>query len=230
MASSPTTEKVIPYALLGMTAVTGLVDAVSFLSLGRVFTANMTGNIVLLAFATAHVSGLSIARSLTALLAFLVGATLGGRVMARGPADSQIRFAAQAFLLEAAFLLAASLCGTGYRADLLDNSFQPFALIVLTALAMGTRNAAVRKLAIPDLTTTVLTLTITGIGADASLAKGTNPRLGRRVGSVAAMFLGAALGAVVIDYSISVALWLAAAISAACSAALFRSVRTSDKL
>jgi uncharacterized membrane protein YoaK (UPF0700 family) len=230
MASSPTTEKVIPYALLGMTAVTGLVDAVSFLSLGRVFTANMTGNIVLLAFATAHVSGLSIARSLAALLAFLVGATLGGQVMARGPADSQIRFAAQAFLLEAAFLLAASFCGTGYRADLLDNSFQPFALIVLTALAMGTRNAAIRKLAIPDLTTTVLTLTITGIGADASLAKGTNPRLGRRVGSVAAMFLGATLGAAVIDYSISVALWVAAAISAACSAALFRSVRTSDKL
>jgi uncharacterized membrane protein YoaK (UPF0700 family) len=227
MASRPTTEKVIPYALLGMTAVTGLVDAVSYLSLGRVFTANMTGNIVLLAFATAHVSGLSIARSLTALLAFLVGATLGGRVMARGPADSQIRFAAQAFLLEVAFLLAASFCGTGYRADLLDNSFQPFALIVLTALAMGTRNAAVRKLAIPDLTTTVLTLTITGIGADASLAKGTNQRLGRRVGSVAAMFLGAALGAVVIHYSISVALWLAAAISAACSAALFHTVRTS---
>src|SRR5438309_5431358 len=79
MASSPTTEKVIPYALLGMTAVTGLVDAVSFLSLGRVFTANMTGNVVLLAFATAHVSGLSIARSLTALLTFLVGAILGGR-------------------------------------------------------------------------------------------------------------------------------------------------------
>lgn len=84
MASSPTTEKVIPYALLGMTAVTGLVDAVSFLSLGRVFTANMTGNIVLLAFATAHVSGLSIGRSLTALLAFLMGAILGGRIMAGG--------------------------------------------------------------------------------------------------------------------------------------------------
>jgi uncharacterized membrane protein YoaK (UPF0700 family) len=80
MASSSTTEKVIPYALLGMTAVTGLVDAVSYLSLGRVFTANMTGNIVLLAFATVHVSGLSIARSLTALLAFLAGAILGGRV------------------------------------------------------------------------------------------------------------------------------------------------------
>src|SRR5712692_8995948 len=166
MASSPNTEKVIAYALLVLTAVTGLVDAVSFLSLGHVFTANMTGNIVLLAFATAHVSGLSIARSLTALLAFLVGAILGGRAMARANPDSQIRFAAQAFLLEVAFLFAASFCAIGYRGDLLEDSFQPFALITLTALAMGARNAAVRKLAIPDLTTTVLTLTITGIGAD----------------------------------------------------------------
>src|SRR5258707_13026897 len=100
MASSPTTEKVIPYALLGMTAVTGLVDAVSYLSLGRVFTANMTGNIVLLAFATARVPGLSITLSLTALVSFLIGALLGGRMMARASADSHIRFAARAFLLE----------------------------------------------------------------------------------------------------------------------------------
>jgi uncharacterized membrane protein YoaK (UPF0700 family) len=230
MASSPTTEKIIPYALLGMTAVTGLVDAVSFLSLGRVFTANMTGNIVLLAFATAHVSGLSIARSITALLAFLVGAILGGRVMARANADSQIRFAAQAFLLEGAFLFVASFCGIGYRGNLQENSFQPLALIALTALAMGTRNAAVRKLAIPDLTTTVLTLTITGIGADSSIANGNNPRLARRVGSVVAMFLGAAMGAVIIRYSISAALWVGTAISALCSAALFRSLRTPGQL
>jgi hypothetical protein len=92
--SGPTPEKIIPYALLGMTAVTGLVDAVCFLSLGRVFTANMTGNIVMLAFATTHVPGLSIARSLTALFSFLVGAIFGGRIMARAGADAQIRFAA----------------------------------------------------------------------------------------------------------------------------------------
>ena len=229
MATGPSNDKVIPYALLGMTVVTGLVDAVSFLSLGHVFTANMTGNIVFLAFATTHVSGLSIKRSLTALLAFLVGAILGGRVMAQASTDSQIRFAAQAFFLEVAFLSAASICGIGYRGDLLEHSFQPFALIALTALAMGTRNAAVRTLAIPDLTTTVLTLTITGIGADSSLANGNNPKLARRFASVAAMFLGAALGAVVIRYSISAALWLATAVSAACSVVLSRSVPRLDK-
>jgi len=121
---NPTAEKIASYALPGMTAVTGLVDAVSFLSLGHVFTANMTGNVVLLAFATAHVSGLSIARSLTELFAFLVGTILGGRVMARPNADAQIRFAARAFLLEVAFLFAASFCGLGYRGDLLEATFR----------------------------------------------------------------------------------------------------------
>src|ERR1700681_1997458 len=125
MANNPTTEKVIPYALLGMTAVTGLVDAVSFLSLGRVFTANMTGHVVILAFATARVPGLSIARSLTALFAFLVGEILGGRIMSRASGEAQIQFAAQAFLLEVAFLFAASFCAIGYRGDLLESTFQP---------------------------------------------------------------------------------------------------------
>src|SRR5258708_37085083 len=227
MASSPTNEQVIPYALPGMTAVSGLVDADSFLSLGRVFTANMPGNIVLLAFATAHISGLSVARSLTALLAFLVGAILGGRVMARTGADTQSRFAAQAFVLEAVLLSVASFCSIGYRSDLPGHPLQTFALIALTALAMGTRKSAARKLAIPDLTTTVLTLTITGIAADSSIANGNNPRLARRVESVVAMFLGAALGAVIIHYSISAALWLGTTISALCSSALFRSLLTS---
>jgi uncharacterized membrane protein YoaK (UPF0700 family) len=156
---------------------------------------------------------------------------VGGRVIARASADSaQIRLGGQAFLLEVLFLFAASFCGTGYRAELLEGSFQLFALIALTALAMGTRNPAVRKLAIPDLTTTVLTLTLTGIGADSSLANGNKPRLARRLGSVAAMFLGGALGAVVIHYSMSACPWLATAISAVCTAALFWSLRTSDKL
>jgi uncharacterized membrane protein YoaK (UPF0700 family) len=56
-------EELATYILLGMTAVTGLVDAASFLALGRIFTANMTGNVVFLAFATARVPGLSITLS-----------------------------------------------------------------------------------------------------------------------------------------------------------------------
>jgi len=40
-----------PVVLLALTGVTGLVDAISFLGLGSIFTANMTGNVVLLGFA-----------------------------------------------------------------------------------------------------------------------------------------------------------------------------------
>jgi len=230
MASNQAAEDIAPYVFLGMTAVTGLVDAVSFLSLGRVFTANMTGNVVLLGFATARVPGLSVTLSLTALVSFLSGAVIGGRIMARAGSDSHFRFAVQAFLLEVVVLTAASLCGIGYKADVMGPSVQRLALIALTALAMGTRNAAVRKLAIPDLTTTVLTLTLTGIAADSSLANGNNVRLARRIGSVLAMLAGAALGAAVVRYSTAMALGCAAAISALCNAVLYRSLRTSDEL
>src|SRR6266566_1919803 len=64
----------LPPALLVLTGVTGLVDAVSFLGLGHIFTANMTGNVVFLGFAAAGVPGLSVARSSTSLVAFLAGA------------------------------------------------------------------------------------------------------------------------------------------------------------
>jgi len=70
----------LPPALLVLTGVTGLVDAVSFLGLGHIFTANMTGNVVFLGFAAAGVPGLSVARSSTSLVAFLAGAALGGRL------------------------------------------------------------------------------------------------------------------------------------------------------
>src|SRR6202020_1250330 len=100
MASNTTTEKVIPYALLGMTAVTGIVDAVSFLALGRVFTANMTGNVILLGIALGRTPGLSTERSFLALAFFLIGAVLGGRI--------DLAYAWRGLFLEAGLLGAAS--------------------------------------------------------------------------------------------------------------------------
>jgi hypothetical protein len=135
---------------------------------------------VLLAFATARVPGLSLTLSLTALVSFLAGAVLGGRMMARAIGGAHFRIAAQVFLLEVAVLTAASVCAIGYQGHVVEPSVQPLALIALTALALGARNAAVRKLAIPDLTTTVLTLTLTGIAADSSLANGNNVRLAEK--------------------------------------------------
>lgn len=55
-----------------------------------------------------------------------------------------------------------------------------------------------RRLAVPDLATTVLMLTLTGLGADSRLAGGTGPRWQRRVASVVAMLGGAILGAALV--------------------------------
>ena len=202
VGSSDVTEHhdALPSALLALTVVTGLIDAVSFLGLGRVFTANMTGNVVFLAFAVAGAPGLSIARSLTSLVAFLIGAAVGGRVAVLMAGGTHRRWLVAVAVAEAVLLFAAALASVGYDIVRESPSYSLYAVIVLTALAMGLRNATVRKLAVPDLTTTVLTLTLTGVAADSSLAGGGNPRVGRRVASVVAMFAGAALGALLLRF------------------------------
>src|ERR1700736_2806193 len=91
-------------ALLVLTAVTGLVDAVSYLGLGRVFTANMTGNVVLLAFATAGVPGLSVPRSFAALAGFFAGAAAGGRLAAGIGTRSRHRWISAALIIETMLL------------------------------------------------------------------------------------------------------------------------------
>ncbi len=184
----------LPFALLALTGVTGLVDAVSFLGLGHVFTANMTGNVVLLAFAVAGTPGLSMARSSTSLAAFLVGAALGGRLAVAMAAASRRRWLLAVALSEALLLLTAATASIGFDIGSAAPPGLLYTVIVLTALAMGLRNATVRRLAVPDLTTTVLTRTLTGVAADSSVAGGDNPRIGRRVASVALMFAGAAVG------------------------------------
>jgi len=225
MWKAPTTDSILPYALLGMTAVTGLVDAVSFLSLGHVFTANMTGNVVLLAFASTGVSQVSMTRSITALLGFLAGAAIGGRIMTGANAVAQLRAASSVFALEIVFLVGATLAALGYSIVSSQHFLQLYAMIAFTAIAMGMRNSAVRKLAVADLTTTVLTLTITGLAADSSLARGTNPRWQRRIAAVVAMFAGAALGSIILRHSVFMALAFSVVLSSICSLALLISSR-----
>lgn len=197
-------DSVPPLILFGMTAVTGMVDAVSFLGLGRVFTANMTGNVVLLGFATAGAPGLSIPRSAIALLAFLLGAAGGGRMAFQMSAHPAHHWVSRAFGVDAMFLLAAGAASLGLGPG--EDTIQLFAVIAFSAIAMGFRNATVRRVAVPDLTTTVLTLTITGLAADSSLAGGTNPRWGRRIASILWMFAGAAAGAFMLRYSVALPL------------------------
>ncbi|HXI89262.1 MAG TPA: YoaK family protein [Blastocatellia bacterium] len=189
-------------SLLGLTFTTGLIDAISIIALGRVFTANMTGNIVFLAFAIAGVPGLSAGRSVASLLAFMAGAVCGGLFNVRHSGRTQARLLKNASFIEAVLLLAAAIFAiiTGSKTEITTTA--TYGLIVITALAMGLRNAVVRKLAVPDVTTTVLTLTVTGIASDSSLAGGANPRWKTRLASIVTMFAGAATGALLLRYGV----------------------------
>ena len=182
----------LPALLLILTFVTGLVDAVSYLKLGNVFVANMTGNIVFLGFAIAGAQNFSIPASLAALAAFLVGALAGGYL---GSKTGQHRGRYLAIVILMQILLVGAALITAITIVQPDSQFVRYLLIALLALAMGLQNAAARRLAVADLTTTVLTLTLTGLAADSTLAGGKNPRPGRRMAATIAMLLGAAVGA-----------------------------------
>ncbi|MFD8421588.1 YoaK family protein [Streptomyces sp. NPDC059466] len=193
--------------LLGLTVVSGLIDAVSYLGLGHVFTANMTGNVVVLGFAAAGAPGFSVWHTLTSLACFLVGAAAGGRVAVRFGGRSRRSWARVTLAVEA--VLVGGCAAVAFTAP--GATGTTYTLIAVTAFAMGLRNATVRKLGVPDLTTTVLTMTLTGLAADAAVGAGAGSRSPRRAASVVAMAVGALLGAwLVLHHGLGIPLLIAA--------------------
>jgi uncharacterized membrane protein YoaK (UPF0700 family) len=191
----------LPWLLLLLSVTTGLVDAISVLGLGKVFTANMTGNIVFLGFAAVGTPGFLVVPAVTALVSFLAGALIAGRlgrVLAGRPMRHWLLASA---LFETSLFWIAAVVAAAFDTRAQQQASGIHAIIALTGFAMGFRNGTVRQLKVPDLTTTVLTLTLTGVAADSNLAGGTNINLGRRLASVAAIFLGAAIGAVMVMQS-----------------------------
>jgi uncharacterized membrane protein YoaK (UPF0700 family) len=152
----------------------------------------MTGNVVFLGFAVAGARGFSVPASSTAIGAFLAGALAGGRI-GSSAGQHRGRLLAIATYIQIA-LVGVALVVSRVRVDP-DGDLLRYFLIVLLALAMGLQNAVARRLGVPDLTTTVLTLTLTGLAADSRVAGGKGPKPSRRLLATAAMFSGAAVGA-----------------------------------
>jgi uncharacterized membrane protein YoaK (UPF0700 family) len=175
--------------LLVLTFTTGLVDAVSYLGLGHVFAANMTGNVVLLAFGVAGAGGLPVVSPIIALVAFLIGAAAGGRLPLRAALGS-----------EAALVAVATI--VALTVDVRPNHFSGDTIIALLGLAMGARNAAVLRVNVPDLTTTVLTRTLTALAMHSPFGGGDGTGSTRRIAAVSAMFAGALAGALLLKTDI----------------------------
>ncbi len=181
----------LPALFLGLTFVTGVVDATSYLGLGHVFVANMTGNVVFLGFGIAGATGISVWASLTTLAFFLFGGVVGGRIGNAFGGD-RYRHLRVAVAIQAAFVAAATVVALS-AGDIHATSVR-YPLLALLASGMGIQNAAARRLAVADLTTTVLTLTLTGIASDSRVAGGAGATLGRRGLAVCSMALGALVG------------------------------------
>jgi uncharacterized membrane protein YoaK (UPF0700 family) len=179
----------LPPLLHALTVVTGLVDAVSYLALGHVFVANMTGNVIFLGLSAFGAPGISAVTSLTSIAAFLVAGIAGGRMVRAHTHRGRLlaHCAAAEVLLAGACALVAAWSG---------GEVERLTLIVLLAVAMGLQNTVVRALAVPDLLTTVLTMTLTGLAADSTLAGGAGTNTRRRITAVGAMLVGALIGAV----------------------------------
>jgi len=190
----------LPRLLLLLSVTTGLVDAISVLGLGKVFTANMTGNVVFLGFAASGAPGFAVAPYLFAIASFMTGALVAGAIGKRFAGSPLRHWLITAASIEAILLWIAAAVAVGFDVASQTPGSSVTTIIVLTGIAMGFRNATIRQLKVPDLTTTVLTLTITGLAADSSLAGGTNPNWARRIGSVVAIFVGAAIGAYLVTH------------------------------
>lgn len=184
--------------LLVLSATTGMVDAASILGMEKVFTANMTGNVVFAAFAAVGAEGFHATYYIAALGAFMAGALIAGRIWRLSGTGRLSRWLVIAATVESTMLvIAGSLAILFDRAGGVTTAGLTL-LIALTAGAMGFRNAVVRQLKVPDLTTTVLTLTITGLASDSRLAGGDGTNQRTRIAAVGMIFAGAALGAALV--------------------------------
>ncbi|WP_245885817.1 YoaK family protein [Kineococcus rhizosphaerae] len=202
--------------MLVLTFSTGIVDAVGYLGLDRVFTANMTGNVVILGMALTGSQDLPIVGPVLALLGFLGGAALVGRVLRRAATGwttaSSVVFALVGVVLGALAVVTSLLDGVPVEPG---TSPPPAAVLVTTVLglAMGGQAAAARRLGVKDVTTVVVTSTLTGLAADSRLAGGTGDGWRRRLGAVVLILAGAAVGAALLRWHVGAGLALAGLIS-----------------
>jgi uncharacterized membrane protein YoaK (UPF0700 family) len=215
---SPVSERLTVVCLLLLTFATGIVDAVSVLALGHIFVANMTGNVIFLGFWFVPHSGIDLTAAIVAFVSFLAGTVLGGRFARH--IDSEVRlWLTVALGAEVVVLLTLSILAGAGVLNYHDNT----KLILTAGLAVtfGSQNATARLFGIQELSTTVLTSTIVGLGFDSRLAGGTGHREKLRYSVVVTMCAGAVAGATITRFTVAPAIALAAAVVAV-GAAIFR--------
>jgi uncharacterized membrane protein YoaK (UPF0700 family) len=209
--------------MLALTFTTGINDAVGYLGLDKVFTGNMTGNVVVLGMALVGGSGLPVLGPALALLGFMAGAAVGGRALRKAaepwaPTTTVLFAAVSVMMLGLGVLLAAAG----------DHPHRAVAVVTTTiaAVAMGVQAATARHIAVKDVTTVVVTSTITGLAADSPFGNGSSTAWRRRAGAIVLILLGALVGAALLQWHLAAPMLLAGVLVGATTAAGHRT--TSD--
>ncbi len=200
MAAGTFTLRTVSLALLSAGA--GVMDGLSFLRLGHVFTSAMTGNAALLGLAIGQLQGAAALRALSAFAGFALGAAAAAVILGRDPTDRRL---AAAFFVEAVFLAAFGVLWV-VVADR-GASGTAHALILLSSFGMGVQGSTVRHFDIPGVTTTVFTTTLVSImsaviprltGGSGKLPHST----WQQIGVMVAYGAGAAIAGVVVGYRV----------------------------
>lgn len=179
--------------MLTLTFSTGVVDAIGYLGLDRVFTANMTGNVVILAMGITGQAGLPIVGPAIALVAFVVGAAIAGRLL-KGVPKGWHRRDTWVLSVVAALLVVALVPSLLVPASTLPPAVA-LPVTALLAVAMGMQAGAARHIAVTDVTTVVITSTLAALAFDSRLGRHTGQTWLRRLGAVVLLALGALSGA-----------------------------------
>ncbi|MFE9630961.1 YoaK family protein [Streptomyces sp. NPDC006463] len=188
--------------MIVLTGVTGLVEAVSLLALGPVFTAMQTGNVLFLAFGLARQGNLPALSAAASVTAFAAGAVCGARMESAADARGW-RWAELGLYVEAALILAGAATGWGVEPRFGHPSAEHLAVTGMLAAAMGIRTVTSMRVNVPGVPTTLITRSLTALigssalGRDSAFGYGTGAWV-RRAGAVLAMFVGGLTGALLI--------------------------------
>ncbi|MEV4686799.1 YoaK family protein [Microbacterium sp. LWH3-1.2] len=204
-------ERVELWCMLALTFSTGVIDAAGYLGLDRVFTGNMTGNVVILGMGLAGADDLPVLGPIVALIAFIAGAAVAGRAGRGTTSGWSGRTSLLLLLVTIALLVAAGLGAARESIDVIDHNV----LTALLGLAMGVQAGAARAVGAKDVTTVVVTSTLVGLVYDSRLAGGNGGSpWPRRLLSVVLIGLGAWSGAHLVDIHFSWSVLLAAVVTA----------------
>ncbi len=205
LARIPTTRMHLGL-MLALTFATGIVDALCYLGLDQVFTANMTGNVLILGMAIGDGKDLSLLGPVLALIGFVLGGALVGRVLADSH-EPWSTLSTWLLAVVAAIVLAVGIVLVGAGDD--PGRALTLAVTPVLGVAMGTQAAAARFIAVKDVTTIVVTGTITALAIDSPLGNGRMRSAGRRAAAVVLLVAGAAVGAVLVTWHLGANLLLA---------------------